>query len=204
MKKQKTKIEAVLFDFGRVLMTAQDAHLYEENDKRFGFLKGHTRKWIDEFYHYGHIGQLETMEEFWSLCTTDTGKMTLSDAEDFWTRIKATQRPNDVLIRFIKEYLVGKMQLVVLSNFTKDLPDYLKRFKIDHLFSRVFISAKLGTKKPDARIYQYALDALRVPAGSCLFIDDKQINIQTAQDLGMIGILFTNTDEVIRNIRALV
>ena len=185
-------------------MKAQDAHLYKESDQIYKLPDGQTRKWIDEFYHYGHIGEIETMAEFWPLHTIDVGNMTLHDAEKFWIRLKATQKPNEPFIRFIKEHLADKFRLCVLSNFTKDLPEYISRFRLDNLFEQVVISANLKIKKPDPRIYQYALQSMNAKPQESLFIDDKEKNIQTAVDLGMKGILFTDTNEAIQQIQQMI
>lgn len=196
-------IRVIFFDFGRVLMTAQDAHLYKEIDKRYKLPNGQARKWIDEFYHYGHVGEIESMAEFWPLHAIDVGKMTLTEAEIFWERVKETQEPNEPFIHFIKEHLAGKVRLCILSNFTKDLPEYIRRFHLDHIFEQVIVSANLKIKKPDQRIYQYALQSMNAVPQESLFIDDKEKNIKAAVDLGMKGVLFKDTDEAIQKIKHL-
>ena len=50
--------------------------------------------------------------------------------------------------------------------------------------------------KPDPEIYHILLDALQVEAEDCIFIDDIESNIETATQLGFIGIHFSTPDEL--------
>ena len=53
------------------------------------------------------------------------------------------------------------------------------------LFDEVIESSKAGVRKPDPRIYQMMLDALKVAAPGCIYLDDLGINCKPAAALGM-------------------
>lgn len=49
----------------------------------------------------------------------------------------------------------------------------------------LFFSYKIGSRKPDRKIYEYALKVLDVKAHQCFFIDDLEENINAAKAIGM-------------------
>ena len=60
-------------------------------------------------------------------------------------------------------------------------PGPLQRAKLNRLglgnrFDAVIVSTEIGFAKPDKRIFDAALDALRMPARSCTFIGDNFLN----------------------------
>ena len=50
--------------------------------------------------------------------------------------------------------------------------------------------------KPDPRIYKLLFERYSLDPTECVFIDDRQINIDAAMKLGMKTILFTDHDSV--------
>lgn len=52
-------------------------------------------------------------------------------------------------------------------------------------FHSYFASHLIGSVKPERAIYNYVLDALQVAPEEILFIDDNQVNIDTAQLMGI-------------------
>lgn len=83
------------------------------------------------------------------------------------------------------------IRLAVLTNF--ELPSIdrpLSYAGLDPSWFEVLVnSSMLGVVKPDPRAYRLVLDALKLPAEVCLFIDDKPVNVQAAQSVGMRGVL---------------
>ena len=64
------------------------------------------------------------------------------------------------------------------------------------LFERVLTSHELGMRKPEARIYRAALEALGVPAERSLFIDDKASNVEAAREVGMDAFVAASRPEI--------
>ena len=62
-------------------------------------------------------------------------------------------------------------------------------------FAAVVISAEVGLRKPDPRIYELTAQRLGVPLASCLLIDDKPRNTSVAQALGMKAITFASAEQ---------
>jgi len=60
--------------------------------------------------------------------------------------------------------------------------------------SKVVLSCRIGVSKssPGFEMYQAAANALAIPKTQCLFVDDREGNIERARVVGMHGILFTS------------
>jgi putative hydrolase of the HAD superfamily len=61
-------------------------------------------------------------------------------------------------------------------------------------FDHVIESAKIGTRKPDPKIYHMMVDALRVDPRACVYIDDLGINLKPARAMGMVTIKVVDPD----------
>lgn len=53
----------------------------------------------------------------------------------------------------------------------------------------VMMSNEVGIEKPNAAIFELALELLNVPAQQAIFVDDVGENVQAAQRLGMAGLV---------------
>ncbi len=58
-------------------------------------------------------------------------------------------------------------------------------------------------RKPNPKIYQYALDESSNPAENCVYIDDKPNLLEEAEKLGMSTIAFINADKTRKELRVL-
>jgi putative hydrolase of the HAD superfamily len=56
------------------------------------------------------------------------------------------------------------------------------------LFDAWVISAEVGMRKPEERIFRHAAGLLGLPPEQCVFIDDIEANIDAATALGMVGV----------------
>ena len=59
------------------------------------------------------------------------------------------------------------------------------------LFDAVVISAEVGMRKPEERIFRHAASLIGLEPAECVFIDDIGANVQAAEALGMTGVLHT-------------
>jgi putative hydrolase of the HAD superfamily len=85
----------------------------------------------------------------------------------------------------------------ILSNMGDNVHENIEReFDWIHRFDVLIWSYQLGIAKPDPAIYHAVLTKLGTAPGETLFIDDKQVNIEAAQALGMQAILFSNVAQL--------
>lgn len=63
--------------------------------------------------------------------------------------------------------------------------DRYDRSHFPELFDAVVISGEEGIRKPDAAIYDLAVERMELPAAQIVFVDDLPGNLKPARDLGM-------------------
>ena len=91
----------------------------------------------------------------------------------------------------------------LISNAWEGLRPWIVTRKIDDAFDQMTISAEIGFAKPDPRIYQYALSKLGVEAEQAIFVDDVEKNIIASEMLGMHGVLYRDTKQVLEEVSEL-
>ena len=101
----------------------------------------------------------------------------------------------DVLSRLKEQYLLA---VVSDAQSAYALPE-LRAVGLHEYFSPVVISGDYGYRKPDARLFQTALDRLQVLPGQAVFIgNDGYRDIFGARQLGIKTILFRHTQDMTR------
>ena len=79
-----------------------------------------------------------------------------------------------------------RYQLATLNNESYELNLIrIHQNNLEKYFSAFFSSGFLGTRKPESKIFQIALNVLQKKPSECLFIDDKLENVKAAQLMGI-------------------
>jgi putative hydrolase of the HAD superfamily len=71
------------------------------------------------------------------------------------------------------------------------------------LFEHVVESSKLNMRKPDPRIYRHACELLGVAPEACVYLDDLGINLKPARALGMATIKVDSAAQALGELEAL-
>src|ERR1700760_1591440 len=70
------------------------------------------------------------------------------------------------------------------------------------LFDHIIESAKIGLRKPDPRIYRMMIDTLGVDPKNCIYLDDLGVNLKPARDMGMTTIKVVSAVQAIDELEA--
>ncbi|MEU0368802.1 HAD-IA family hydrolase [Streptomyces sp. NPDC006283] len=90
------------------------------------------------------------------------------------------------LLRQVREHC----PVVLVTNATVWLDEDLAALGLADLADSVVNSSLVGVAKPDRRIYEIAAEQAGARVGRCLFVDDREENIDAAHDLGMTTVLY--------------
>ncbi|WP_405826084.1 HAD-IA family hydrolase [Streptomyces sp. NBC_00838] len=96
------------------------------------------------------------------------------------------------LLRYVREHC----PLVLVTNATRWLDDDLALLGLTGLAHSVVNSSLVGVAKPDRRIYEIAAERAGVAPDRCLFVDDRQENVDAAVALGMTGVLHRDATDL--------
>ncbi len=99
--------------------------------------------------------------------------------------------------RWILELKERGYHVYLLSNYPSStfLLHQKERFDFTDVVDGMVISAFEKIAKPDPKIYRLLMDRYQLNAEECVFLDDRQVNIDAAVAIGMQGILFTEYEE---------
>lgn len=92
--------------------------------------------------------------------------------------------------------LLGKLKdeghvVVLLSNACDFLVPYLiKKYGIQDLFDRTYISSEIGHFKPNKDAFEYVLEKENTDANDAMFIDDNPSNCKAAENVNIESIIF--------------
>ena len=74
--------------------------------------------------------------------------------------------------------------------------------KVMGLFGEVIESSKIGLRKPDPRIYEYACGQMGVKPEEVVYLDDLGINLKPAAAMGMTTIKVVSEAQALRDLSA--
>jgi putative hydrolase of the HAD superfamily len=112
--------------------------------------------------------------------------------------------PNEPMLDLMRELRQRGYRLAILTNNVREWEkEWRSKLPIDEIFETVVDSAWVGMRKPDHAIYRLTLERLgSVGAGECLFVDDNELNVEAARELGMFTVHFRSNEQAIPEIRA--
>jgi putative hydrolase of the HAD superfamily len=97
----------------------------------------------------------------------------------------------------------GKYLLATINNEALELNERrIQQFQLRREFKAFFSSCYLGIRKPDEGIYRLALEVTQRQPEECVFIDDRELNVECARMLRMRTIQFQNAAQLRQDLAA--
>jgi epoxide hydrolase-like predicted phosphatase len=189
-------IQAIIFDFGGVLLRTTDFSPRERLANRLGMSRHELEEFIfgGESGHQAQRGEI-SVQQHWANLAAQIHCLEWelqSLVDEFFANDELDISLLDYVRMLHKSYKTG-----LLSNAFGDLRQIIsERWHFEDAFDEMIISAEVGFTKPDARIFQLAVEQLGVEARNVIFIDDWQPNLEGAKQVGLQGIRFQNDQQV--------
>ena len=109
--------------------------------------------------------------------------------------------PLDSNVKLLPELKKRGFKLYYLSNFPLDIFDEVKDgYYFFKYFDGGLISAAVKSSKPENLIYKIFIESYSLKPEECLFIDDIEINVRTAEVMGMKGLFTKGSLEISKEI----
>jgi putative hydrolase of the HAD superfamily len=116
--------------------------------------------------------------------------------------------PNAPMIELMRRLRCRGLRMALLTNNVREWEPHwrAKLPDVDEIFEVVVDSAFVGMRKPEPEIYELTLERLDggLSADDCLFVDDVEVNCETARSLGMHAVHFRENDQAMAEIEAIV
>ena len=109
--------------------------------------------------------------------------------------------PLDNNVRLLPELKKQGYSLYYLSNFPLDIFEEIRN---GYFFFKYFdggvISSEVKVSKPYRRIYEILIEKYGLVPDESLFIDDIEINVRSAEELGFKGMVTFGSEEIAENL----
>ena len=195
-------IKAVFFDLGGVIVRTEFQAPRQQLADRLGMDYDDLNKLVFESdtSNRASFGEISSAEHWASVIQR------LKRPASELTTIRDEFFAGDIVDRTLLDTirsLRGKYKTGLISNAWGDLRDFVVREKFDDAFDKMIISAEVGAMKPEAKIYQIALEQFGVSPNEAVFLDDFYINIEGCQKVGMKGIHFKDPESAVQQLKEL-
>ena len=125
------------------------------------------------------------------------------ELDGFGERYFRHLQPNEQLIDYMRRLRERGYKMAICTNNVREWEArWRAMLPVQEIFDVVVDSAFVGSRKPEPRIYQIALEQLGAAPEATLFIDDVEVNCEGARQLGMHAIRFRSTDQAMADIEA--
>ncbi len=190
-----SEVKVLFFDVGGVLLSnGWDRHSRREACQHFDLDWEDFQDRHDFVFTDFEIGEL-TLDGY--LQRTVFYRDRPFTRDEFYSFMKSQSEalPESMaLLRELSES--GTYLLATLNNESRELNEYrIEKFGLGDHFSLFLSSCYLGVRKPEPEIYQIAVDVTRVPE-QCVFIDDRELNLECADLAGIRAIHFRNVKQL--------
>lgn len=193
-------IKAVFFDLGGVILRTEFQAPRQQLADRLGMDYDDLNKIVfgSGTSDRASIGEISA-EEHWAFVLQRL-KRPASELAAIRAEFFAGDIVDRTLVDTIRS-LRGKYKTGLISNAWGDLRDYIVREKFDDAFDTLIISAEVGVMKPEAKIYQLALEQLGVRPSEAVFVDDFEENIEGCEKVGIKGIHFKDPETALQQLK---
>jgi HAD superfamily hydrolase (TIGR01509 family) len=179
------KIEALLFDLGKVLIDFNFETGVEALHACCSISRDRFEEvlWDKAWIRRYERGEISTTEFHQYLCKTANLKMALPDFRETWSSVFL---PDLMVSEELLAALKREYRLVLVSNTNEAHFEFIRStYRIVDYFDRRVLSYEVGSLKPDRKIFEHAITAANYPAEALFFTDDREENILAARQLGM-------------------
>jgi 2-haloacid dehalogenase len=195
------KIEAVAFDLGGVLLDWDPRHLYRQIFDDPAEMEIFLGTICTPHWHLAH----DLGADVFASC------LQLAQLHPRYARqIMAWADRNEEMVagqldgtvRVLSELKDAGLRCFALSNMEPDsFAVRLARFGFMRWFDGHVISGIEGVAKPDHQIFHILLDRYRLTPQGTIFIDDKELNVDAARQLGVSAVCFSSYRQLRRDLR---
>lgn len=186
-------IKTIFFDIGGVLLTnGWDRHQRQATIGEFGLDYDEFQDRHDFVAHDFETGQMDLQEY---LTRTVFYRDRDFSRAAFTASVFGHSKEVPGSLDLLDELAATGVQLASLNNESREINEHrIHSFRLDTRLSLFLSSCYLGVKKPEKAMYELALQITQRQPEETVFVDDRELNLECAADLGIEGVHFTGIE----------
>jgi putative hydrolase of the HAD superfamily len=201
--KKILSVTTLFLDIGGVLLTnGWDRNAHKLAAKHFNL----DIKELEERHHLTYdtfeVGKLSLVEYLKRVVFYEERTFTIDDFRDFMFRQSKPYPKMIKLVCQLKEKY--NLKVAVISNESRELTIHrIQKFRLNEFVDFFISSCFVHFRKPDADIFRLALDVAQVSIEHVLYIDDRSMFVQVAEDLGIRSFRHVNYNSTVAKLASL-
>ncbi len=182
-------ISCIFIDIGGVLFSLDYQGVWDGLCARSGKSVSEVQKalYAEDIFFPFELGEISADTYYSEVTAMLSCSISYDEFRDIWNSLLI----KDERMFEITSALKSQADILILSNTNEMNAEYMEQ-DIKGLTDTAVYSFQAGYLKPDAKIYEYALQVAGALANRVLFIDDTEENIVAAESVGIRSHLFTN------------
>jgi len=197
----ETRIEAVLFDWGGVLIENPAPGLMDYCAKALGvpvedYVRVHNAH--GEAFQKGSIPE----EVFWQRVCGDLDRPLPQQSSLWGDAFRAVYRPREEVFNLARRLRRTGCRTSLLSNTEAPAMEFFFELGYD-MFDALTFSCAEGVFKPQREVYEVAAKSLGVAPAQCVLLDDRLDFVEGARNAGMKGIVYESLAQAERELARL-
>ncbi|MFH0978910.1 MAG: HAD family phosphatase [Candidatus Woesearchaeota archaeon] len=192
-------IKAIIFDWGGVLIDNPANGLMEYCAK---YLNVDVNRLKNIFSQYESVFQKGEISEkvLWNKVCTELN-INKPSSESLWKKaVKQVFKDKIEVYHLIKLLKKEGYKIGFLSNTEIPAMEYFFEKGYQKFFDVTLFSCAENTVKPEEKIYNLILSKLEVKPEEAIFIDDKLDYIEGAKKVGLNGIVFKTSEQLVKEL----
>ena len=195
-------VDAVLFDFGNVLIDLDYPKIIQEFKKVANKNQENIRKLVMDSkvlikFETGQIGPDRFLSAVNQILATNLSE---EEFEAIWNSMlkSITKERMDKVLEIGKKfdtYILSNSNITHEIAFEAMVMDATGKESIRDFVKEAYFSHEIGMRKPDQDIYEFVIDDISNYPSRMLFLDDRLDNIEAARTAGMKAVQIFNPDK---------
>lgn len=179
------KIQAILFDLGKVLVDFNFETGIQALHGACSISRNRLEEvlWDENWIRRYERGEISTQEFYAYLCETADLRMDLAGFRRTWSSVFM---PGVIVSDRLLQTLRQNYPLILVSNTNEVHIDFVRaNYRFLDYFDHHVLSYEVGSLKPEPEIFQRAIAVSGHSADALFFTDDREENISAAREFGM-------------------